>query len=123
MPKHEQTWVKVNTHVDAGVLGIVSALSLFPTLQTIESCQGDGEKAAWVCFSFGPYWQSSWKETAAFVLGFLAPKLFEKVGDSIRLSLRPRQCGDVLVDLTVRAGALMDTERALVEIAQDFNSC
>jgi hypothetical protein len=49
---HEQTWVKVNTTVDKGISRLIEALSDFPKLKTIESCQGT-KGWAWVCFDYG----------------------------------------------------------------------
>ena len=118
MPAHTQAWVKVNAQVDCDLLDLITALSLFPTLQTIESCQGEGVEPAWVCFSFG----GCWKESAAFVLGFLAPRLSKRVGDGAALVLRPRQWGELLVDLSVRREALEATSAALIEIAGEFSA-
>lgn len=50
----EQTWRRVNTHVDRKIAELIEALSLFPKLQTIGSCQGgSGEwRNSWVRVSF-----------------------------------------------------------------------
>lgn len=121
MANHEQAWAKVNAQVDRGVCGIVNALGLFPTLQTFESCQGGSDAPAWVCFAFGD-WERSWRETADFVLDFLAPKLYAKVGDSVSISLRVRESGEILSDLSVRQGALETTEQILIELSHEFTS-
>lgn len=69
--KHVQAPAKVNTFVDAGIVPLVEALSLFPRLQTIWSCEGqpghtsggeEGEGKAFVTFSYG----NSVKEAVAF---------------------------------------------------------
>lgn len=46
---HKQTYVKVNAPVDVGVATMVAALSMFPTLVTISSCEG----RATITFTFG----------------------------------------------------------------------
>lgn len=123
MEAHEQVWVKVNARVDRGVREIVAALSLFPDLQTIESCEGNPGEAAWLCFSYGSRRHGCWEETASFVLGFLAPKLHQKVGDSIRLTIRACEYGDVLVDLSVRHGCIPTVAQAIADLANDFSAC
>jgi len=65
---HKAEWVKVNFPVDSGVKGIVSALSEFSQLETIESCEGHNGEGFWVCFRYGSYWKNSWCELAEFVL-------------------------------------------------------
>src|SRR5208282_3991030 len=54
---HTQTWAKVNAPVDTGVCGLVSALSMFPSLETIESCECSVGECAWICFRYGAYWE------------------------------------------------------------------
>ena len=66
---HKTEWVKVNVPVDSGVKGIVSALSDFIQLETVESCEGHNGDGSWVCFRYGSYWENSWCELADFVLG------------------------------------------------------
>ena len=38
---HEQAWAKVNVHVDAKLLQLVSILSRVPKVETISSCQDE----------------------------------------------------------------------------------
>ncbi len=64
---HEQTWVKVNIVVDKGIKGIIEALSTFPELEIIESCEGSNTQNAWVCFRYGRYWEHEWRDLVAFV--------------------------------------------------------
>jgi hypothetical protein len=68
---HQQTWVKVNALVDHGISRLIELLSRIPHLQTIQSCQGEGEKHAYVYFYLG-----GWKRTCKF--------LFEVVDPAIR---------------------------------------
>ena len=51
MTIHRQAWVKVNTQVDRGIAALIEALSIFPELRTLESCEGT-EDSAWVCFDW-----------------------------------------------------------------------
>src|SRR6478736_6486599 len=106
MNVREQEWAKVNVPVERGVAGLVSALSEFPGLEIIDSCEGSEDEPAWICFRFGRYWETKepWREIAEFALGFLAPKLFERVGDSAALTIGPTPSGGMLADLAVRPG-------------------
>ena len=109
MAIHKQTWAKVNAPVDEGVKDLVEALSAFPKLQTIESCQGDGE-GQWVGFWYG---DGDCRELADFVLGFLAPTLHKEVGDGVVISIQIDSAGVPQGDLLVRPGALRRTLRAI----------
>jgi hypothetical protein len=120
---HQQTWTKVNAPVDQGVSALVEALSRFHELETVESCQGDQNEGSWVCFRYGRYWEEPWRDLTEFVFGFLAPRLFEKVGDSAQLVLRPRAGGIALADLSIRPMMERDVEAALQELAADFSAC
>jgi hypothetical protein len=121
MPAHDQAWAKVNAAVDRGVVGLVEALSLFPDLETIESCEGDGSEAAWICFRYGHHWNDGWHELVDFVFDFLAPKLFERVGDSVTLVVRPREGGAALADFSVRLESKREVELALRDLAEEFS--
>lgn len=83
MKPHTQVLVKVYARVDAGISDLISALSLFSTLETIESCQGSNQRPAWVCFYHGNYWEHPWQDLATLVFGYLAPELNRKVGDDV----------------------------------------
>jgi hypothetical protein len=60
---HEQVLVKVNAPVDRGVAPLVEALNRFPGVVSVESCEGDGEREAYVSFHYG----DDWKQLADFV--------------------------------------------------------
>jgi hypothetical protein len=122
MDTHEQVWAKVNAPVDRGVADLVAALSEFPGLETVESCEGGADRPAWICFRYGRYWQAAepWRETAEFVLGHLAPQLYDRVGDSATITLRPRGDGDAIADLTVRPEAKVEVQAALIAIAAGY---
>lgn len=114
MPTHEQAWVKVNAAVDRGVVGLVEALSLFPELETIESCEGSDGEPAWICFHYG---HEGWRDLVEFVFDFLAPNLFLRVGDSVTLVVRPRESGAALADFSVRPESKREVELALRELS------
>jgi hypothetical protein len=121
MPAHDQAWAKVNVAVDRGVVGLVEALSLFPGLETVESCEGASDEAAWICFRYGRYWDDGWHELVDFVFDFLAPKLFERVGDSVTLVVRPRESGAALADFLIRPESKQEVESALRDLAVEFS--
>lgn len=110
---HRRKWVKVNVPVDAALEELVSVLGAFPRLQTIESCQGMGQRPAWVCFTYGNVWEHSWRDLASFVLGYLGPGLMRFVGDRADLTLHLTPSGRVQAELTVRPGAMRQTVKAL----------
>lgn len=114
VPAHEQVWVKINAPVDRAIGGLISALSAFPKLQTIESCQGNGKEAAWVCFVYGIDAGEAWRELADFVLGYLGPRLAREVGDlaSVRIQVTSfgRARGELWVDRVFRTKFLEKTD-------------
>jgi hypothetical protein len=98
---HKQVWVKVNAPVDEGMAALISALSVFPKLRTIESCQGTNGRA-WLCFEYGETWQ----ELAEFVLGFLGPKLTQEFGDCVDLSIRVAEAGMIQGEMDVASASV-----------------
>lgn len=121
MRKHPQTWVKVNAPVDCGVSGIVETLSLFPSLETIESCEGNTERGPWVCFRYGRYWEHPWRDLADFVLGYMAPKLTKTVGDDASIRIQVTPSGTMFGELSVRPEAASNVEAALRELLREFS--
>src|SRR5260370_28815542 len=101
MVSHSQIWVKVNAPVDRGIQGRVAALSSFASLETIESCEGNENHGAWVCFRYGAYWDHPWRDLANFVLGYMAPRLTEMVGDDANLRIQTKPSGNVFGELSV----------------------
>lgn len=116
MPIHEQSWIKVNAPIDVGISRIVSLLSGFDQLQTIESCQGSASSPAWICFQYGDYRLHPWRDLAEFVLGFLGPELVKKVGDGVDVTLRTTGSGRVTAELQIRPGAETAVAAALESI-------
>lgn len=89
---HRQVSVRVNTQVEEGMAEIVFALGLSPAPDR-RKLPCDSEKGAWVCFSAGACEEGDYEAAAFFIFGILAPRVSERVGDNIRLSLRARQLG------------------------------
>ena len=110
---HPQAWVKVNAPVDEGVAPIIEALSAFPQLVTIESCQGDGERPMWVCFQYGDTVKHPWHDLSGFVLGWLGPGLMSRVGDAVTIQLTVGTFGQVQAELTIQPGAEKMVVRAI----------
>ncbi len=119
---HPQTWARVNTHVDKGIAPLIEALSMFPLLQTLESCEGDDTQAAWVCFFYGAYWADPWVPLAGFVLHELGPPLAAMVGDNARLSVRVTETGTALGEIAVNKAAMADVESAIRRIAAGISA-
>lgn len=110
---HEQVYAKVNVQVDQKIVKLVEALSAFPQLETLESCQDiGGHRSSWVCFRYGT---NDWQDISKFVFGHLAPRLDQLVGDDISLSLRP-SFGGVVADFSVRSGRLNSVINAIARI-------
>jgi len=123
MAGHQQTWVKVNAPVDKAIVGVVSALSAFPTLETIESCEDVAGRGAWVCFRYGAYWDHPWRELADFVLGYLAPRLSRTVGDDASVRIQTTPSGQVFGEISIRPEAVSNVETALRDLYRDFSAC
>ena len=115
---HEQDWVKVNVRVDKGVLGIVSALSAFPRLETMESCEGDKCNGPWVCFKYGDYWDHPYRDLSDFVLGHIAPYLRRTVGDDATVRIQATPGGYIYGELDIRPGAASRVEAALRRLSK-----
>ena len=117
---HKQVWVKVNAPVDQGIADLIQALSAFPRLHTIESCQGGLDNPAWVCFYYGDYWVNPWRDLADFVLGFLGPALAREAGDDVNVSIRVTGCGLPQGELTIRPGRASAVTEALINLFRSW---
>jgi hypothetical protein len=79
---HCQVWVKTNSQVDAGMGEIVSLLNAIPSLQTVQSCQGERSGGpAYVYFYLG-----TWSRISRFVFRDLAP-LMAVAGEDVTVSV------------------------------------
>jgi hypothetical protein len=121
MASHEQSWIKVNAPVDRRISGIISALSEFQSLESIESCEGDEAHSSWVCFRYGSYWDHPWRDLAAFVLGYLAPGLVEELGDDVSVRIQVTPSGQIFGELSIRPGAEYRVEFVLHKLARGFS--
>jgi hypothetical protein len=97
MATHEQAWVKVNVQVDAGIASLVEALSDFPNVRTIESCEGYGD-SAWICFDCG---NNNWMELSEFVFKVIGPSLIGEFGDGVDLHVSIAESGKFLGEMTI----------------------
>jgi hypothetical protein len=118
--RHKQLWAKVNAPVDEQIKNLVEALSRFPKLQTIESCQGISEGSAWVCFYYGQYWLHPWRDLASFVFGFLGPRLTEELQDIVDLVVRVTTFGTFRAELTIRPGCIKAVTEILVNLSRMY---
>ncbi len=121
MKKHKQRWVKVNVPIDSGIHEIVLALSSFPRLETIESCEGGKGCGPWICFRYGSYWEHPWKELVDFILGYFAPCLGAIVGDDASVRIQTTPSGNIFGEISIRPGAASRVEAALRTLARDFS--
>lgn len=121
--KHIQTFVKVNVPVDKGIKDLIEALSKFPHLQAIESCENIGNETAWICFRYGSHWEYSGSELINFIFKYLGPKMINKLGDRVHISVSLREERDVIAEITVRAGAMNKTIKTVKQIYHEFQSC
>lgn len=112
---HRQTWIKVNAHVDVGVAPLVTALSAFPMLRTLESCQGTNG-SAWVTFVYGE--DAEWKSLCDFVCAFLGPCLAKEFGDRVQTSVQVTTAGRLRGEMVVNAGSVPAVVQALVKLSE-----
>ena len=119
---HKQVWAKVNVPVDSKIVELVEALSAFPMLETLESCQGQEDEPARVCFLYGDYWSHPSRDIAEFGLEFLAPGLAAEIGDDAHLYLELNGSGITQGNLVVRAGAIQQVTKALRQLLQRFSA-
>lgn len=117
---HKQVWTKVNTNVDEGIKNLVDALSLFPRLRTLSSCQCLSDNRAMVNFCYGEDSYGAWRDLSEFVLGWFGPRLSERVGDDVALSVRVTTLCSVQADLLIRPGALESVTNEIKNLAQEF---
>lgn len=126
---HKQVWAKVNAHVDEGIAELIAALSAFPKLQTIESCQGgyprsDADKEgapAVVFFHYGQHHQTHpYQEIADFVLGYLGPELMKELGDLVSIRIEVTMQYIIMGELSIRQGAMLRTVKTLRRLRRDF---
>jgi len=111
---HKAVWVKVNVQVDAGIADLISALSLFPALQTIESCQGE---PAWICFRYG----QGYSDLTEFICGYFGIGLARMVGDAATVLIRVTESEIIRGELSIRPGMITATTEAIKQLAHEYN--
>jgi hypothetical protein len=127
--RHRQVWVKVNAPVDEGVAELVDALSTFPGLSTVASCQGHSgggeEPVGSVVFLYAPKdasraryeeWRKPSREPASFGV-WLGQELRRAVQDDAEVSVSYSHCPPQLT-LTVRETAIAGVSRVLRRLAR-----
>ena len=123
---HAETWVRVNVPVDVGIAPLVAALSKIPTLETIESCEGN-PGPAFVFFRFG-----DWRQSGAFLFDELRVELTDELRSNVSLTLRSLdgdlamaemtfdpQAADGLTACVRQAAARLATVSSSIPVASD----
>ncbi len=113
MAHHQQVSVKVNAQVDRGIAELISSLSDFPELRTLESCERDNDWA-WVCFVYGT---DGWRSLAKFVFDTVGPPLVSKFGDRVNLNIGITEAGDYRAEMTVNKGVISAVSKAVKRMA------
>lgn len=119
MATHEQVFIKVNAPVDRGVASLITALSSYPKLQTIESCE-DSKGWAWVMFVYGD--AEIWQEVGGFVLGFIGPRIVQELGDRVTLNVHVSTSSLYRAEMAVRIGAIPATVKLLTKLRAEFKT-
>ena len=84
MTQHREVPVKVNAWADEGIADLVSALSEFDGLITLESCQGDaGKREAFVIFRYG-----DWIQCGELLFGKILPAMSPDMRAAVSLKLQ-----------------------------------
>ena len=118
---HKQKWAKVNAPVDVGVADLVEALSRFPKLRTIESCQGSKGHPAFVFFEWGIGTEHPWRELAQFAFEKLGPALHAALGCQADIELFLAAPGRIQAKLSVRHGLVYLAAEAINKLANGAN--
>ena len=116
---HKQKWIKANVHVDAKLVPLIEALSLFPQLETFESCQGSKGEPCVVFFYDGLH---PWKDIASFVLDYFGPKLAREIGDRASICLEVSSWGIIQGVLSVFPEAMQRTVKTIKKIARKYKN-
>jgi len=75
--------VKINAWVDEGIAELVAALSRVKGLETLESCQGDAERDAFVIFRYG-----DWRKCGELLFGQILPRMSPDLRADVSLKLQ-----------------------------------
>jgi len=111
MATHDQTWIKVNAPVDAGIAELVSVLNSVEGLETLQSCQGDaGGREAYVYFACG-----DWRRMCEFVFHIIGPKLKNRADEDVTLTVEATSADSPMAKLSFKAEATGVVVSALKE--------
>lgn len=119
MANHRQVFVKVNAPVDAGAATLVTALSLFDQVQTLESCE-DINGWAWVTFVYGS--EQGWKDIAQFVFSFIGPRIARELGDRVTLNVQVTTNALYRAEMAVRVPAIPATVKLLTKLRSELKN-
>lgn len=119
VPKHKQVFVKVNAPVDAGAAGLVSALSRFDSLQTLESCE-DIKGWAWVIFVYGD--AQKWEDVGRFALGYIGPRIAQELGDRVTLNVHVSTSLLYRAEVAVRVPAIPAAVKLLTKLHAELKN-
>ena len=112
MPRHDQTWVKVNAPVDTKIADLVSALNSVDGLETLQSCQGGPDVGlGYIYFSLG-----EWQNLCRFVFDQFAPHLRDHLGEDVKLEIIAAESSPI-AKLSFSAEAVPLVTSALKEVA------
>ncbi len=114
MAIHPQVWVKVNAQVDRGIAPLIEALSAYPGVRTLESCEGNGD-TAWVAFDFG---EGDWKPLAKLVLKELGPALMRDFGDRVSLNVTVTEGGLYRAEMTLAKAVISAVSKSVRQLAR-----
>jgi hypothetical protein len=114
MTAHKQTWVKVNAPVDEGIAPLIEALSQFPGVRTLDSCEGKKDEA-WVCFDCG---EEDWTDLSEFVLSVIGPPLMAEFGDRVELKVGIAESGLYRAEMTVAKSVLPAVSKAVKSLSR-----
>ena len=101
MPRHRQTFVKVNAPVDEGIAELISTLSEIEGLETLESCEGDFETDAFIVFRLG-----DWRKCGALLFEGFLPLMSPDLRSAVSLSLRAYDTDNALASISLDASAV-----------------
>jgi hypothetical protein len=112
MATHEQTWIKVNAPVDAGVAELVRVLNSVEGLETLQSCQGDpGGRDGYVYFAFG-----DWRTLCQFVFQTIGPTLKSRLDEDATLTVEATSADSPMAKLSFKADGAATVVSALKEV-------
>jgi hypothetical protein len=112
MTEHRQVPVKVNAWVDEGIAGLVTALSEFEGLVTLETCQGHvEERDAFVVFRYG-----DWQRCGELLFGRILPTMSPDLRADVSLRLQAYDADTALGSITLEPAAVSAFTQCLRDV-------